>query len=129
MGTICVRVVYLHRAHPPDSGVPFRGYHASLTVTYWGSVDQSWHSFEVQTGGDLPSRSVTHYRPPEPYWQQDIPAVHLITWRYDDDGETERAIASLRPGASLHITATAPGHRLWKEHLVPLRVELYYSCL
>lgn len=82
----------------------------------------------METGGDLPRRSVTHHRPPEPYWEQDIPAVHLITWRYDDDEEAQQAIGSLRPNAQLHITASAPRHLLWKEHVVPLHVELYYSC-
>ena len=115
-----------------DGWVPFAGRHTDLTVTREGMADQAWHSFEVETGGDLPRRSITHHRPPQPYWDQDIPAVHLITWRYDDDGddgEAERTIASLRPNAQLHLTATAPHHLLWKEHVVPLRVELYYSCL
>ena len=45
----------------------------------------------------------------------------------DDDEETRRALARLRPKMRLNITATAPQHALWMEHVVLLRVEIYYA--
>ena len=120
---LCISTVHT----PLDGWTPFAGHRVNSTVTREGLVDRAWDSFEVETGGDLPCRSVTHSRPPGPYWEQDIPAVHLISWRCDDDEETRRALARLRPKMQLNITATAPQHALWMEHVVLLRVEIYYA--
>lgn len=109
---------------PSDGWAPFAG---CLVVSSEGFADQAWSSFEVETGGDLPVRSVTHHCPPWPYWEQDIPAVHLISWRRDDNEETRQVLARLRPKGQLNLAAIAPQHALWMEHVVLLRVEMYYT--
>ncbi|KZT65289.1 hypothetical protein DAEQUDRAFT_814362 [Daedalea quercina L-15889] len=105
------------------------------TLTREALCDLNWSSIEIQTGGNLPSRHVTHSFGPQPYWEQDVPDVHLLQWSYngtagkEDDDEVRRILGSLRPNDSLEITVTAPSHRSWMEHIVLLHVEPYYSCV
>ena len=81
----------------------------------------------METGGALPARRVTHDCSAAPCWEQYTPAVHLISWRYDDDEATREVFASLQPKAHLHITLTAPEHEPWRQHVELLRVELYFG--
>ncbi|KAH9919849.1 uncharacterized protein B0H18DRAFT_1213653 [Fomitopsis serialis] len=98
-------------------------------------MDMEWESFEIQTGGDLPSRSVTfvnHYDSLE----RDIPPIHVFRWDYgvsmgdvEDDKNTQQVLRGFRPNDHFTVSITAPGHRGWWDHVVMLRTELYYSCV
>ena len=87
----------------------------------------------IETGGDLPCRCTSHVLCARSFRMRDVPDVHLLRWDYnssdEDSEEMRRVLRRLRARDSLTITATAPRHPTWLDHVVLLRVELYYSCV
>ena len=111
------------------SGVP----RAESSETLNGGHIRLWDDIEIETGGDLPCRCTSHVLCARSFRMRDVPDVHLLRWDYnssdEDSEEMRRVLRRLRARDSLTITATAPRHPTWLDHVVLLRVELYYSCV